>query len=73
VVEDIELKAGDSLRSKIKQVASGRFGVTAEYLVNADQIQIKMAQGAKPGEGGQLPGGKVRVHRQLRTRCRAWA
>jgi hypothetical protein len=47
----------------IKQVASGRFGVTAEYLVSADQIQIKMAQGAKPGEGGQLPGGKVRVHR----------
>ena len=53
------LLAGDSLRSKIKQVASGRFGVTAEYLVSADQIQIKMAQGAKPGEGGQLPGGKV--------------
>ncbi|MFN7834403.1 MAG: glutamate synthase-related protein [Burkholderiaceae bacterium] len=53
------LKAGDSLRSRIKQVASGRFGVTAEYLVSADQIQIKMAQGAKPGEGGQLPGGKV--------------
>ena len=50
---------GDSLRSKIKQVASGRFGVTAEYLVNADEIQIKMAQGAKPGEGGQLPGHKV--------------
>jgi glutamate synthase (NADPH/NADH) large chain/glutamate synthase (ferredoxin) len=47
------------LRSKIKQVASGRFGVTAEYLNSADQIQIKMAQGAKPGEGGQLPGGKV--------------
>jgi glutamate synthase (NADPH/NADH) large chain len=59
VEADIPLKAGDSLRSKIKQVASGRFGVTAEYLVNADQIQIKMAQGAKPGEGGQLPGGKV--------------
>lgn len=59
VVRDIELKAGDSLRSKIKQVASGRFGVTAEYLVSADQIQIKMAQGAKPGEGGQLPGHKV--------------
>ncbi|MEN9768603.1 MAG: hypothetical protein RLZZ180_233, partial [Pseudomonadota bacterium] len=50
---------GDSLRSRIKQVASGRFGVTTEYLVSADQIQIKMAQGAKPGEGGQLPGGKV--------------
>jgi glutamate synthase (NADPH/NADH) large chain len=47
------------LRSKIKQVASGRFGVTAEYLISADQIQIKMAQGAKPGEGGQLPGSKV--------------
>ena len=60
VVEvDIPLQAGDSLRSRIKQVASGRFGVTAEYLASADQIQIKMAQGAKPGEGGQLPGGKV--------------
>ena len=59
VVSDIPLKKGDSLRSKIKQVASGRFGVTAEYLASADQIQIKMAQGAKPGEGGQLPGGKV--------------
>jgi glutamate synthase (NADPH/NADH) large chain/glutamate synthase (ferredoxin) len=60
VVEvDYTLTEGDSLRSKIKQVASGRFGVTAEYLVSADQIQIKMAQGAKPGEGGQLPGGKV--------------
>jgi glutamate synthase (NADPH/NADH) large chain len=56
---DIPLKDGDSLRSKIKQVASGRFGVTAEYLISADQIQIKMAQGAKPGEGGQLPGHKV--------------
>ena len=56
---DYELQEGDSLRSKIKQVASGRFGVTTEYLVSADQIQIKMAQGAKPGEGGQLPGGKV--------------
>ena len=50
---------GDDRRSKIKQVASGRFGVTAHYLVNADQLQIKMAQGAKPGEGGQLPGHKV--------------
>ena len=50
---------GDSRRSAIKQVASGRFGVTAHYLVNADQLQIKMAQGAKPGEGGQLPGHKV--------------
>ncbi len=60
VVEvDLPLLDGDSLRSRIKQVASGRFGVTAEYLVSADQIQIKMAQGAKPGEGGQLPGGKV--------------
>jgi len=56
---DYALQAGDSMRSKIKQVASGRFGVTAEYLGSADQIQIKMAQGAKPGEGGQLPGGKV--------------
>jgi glutamate synthase (NADPH/NADH) large chain len=53
------LPNGDSKRSSIKQVASGRFGVTSEYLVNADDIQIKMAQGAKPGEGGQLPGGKV--------------
>jgi len=59
VESDIELQAGDSLRSRIKQVASGRFGVTAEYLSSSDQIQIKMAQGAKPGEGGQLPGGKV--------------
>ncbi len=59
VESNIPLKAGDSMRSRIKQVASGRFGVTAEYLVSADQIQIKMAQGAKPGEGGQLPGGKV--------------
>jgi len=50
---------GDSKRSSIKQVASGRFGVTSEYLVNSDDIQIKMAQGAKPGEGGQLPGNKV--------------
>ncbi|MCZ6591814.1 MAG: glutamate synthase large subunit [Alphaproteobacteria bacterium] len=53
------LPNGDSMRSAIKQVASGRFGVTTEYLVNADDIQIKMAQGAKPGEGGQLPGYKV--------------
>jgi glutamate synthase (NADPH/NADH) large chain len=59
VQRDIALREGDSLRSKIKQVASGRFGVTAEYLNSADQIQIKMAQGAKPGEGGQLPGHKV--------------
>ncbi len=53
------LPNGDSERSAIKQVASGRFGVTTEYLVNADDLQIKMAQGAKPGEGGQLPGHKV--------------
>ena len=53
------LPNGDSKRSSIKQVASGRFGVTAEYLANADEIQIKMAQGAKPGEGGQLPGHKI--------------
>jgi glutamate synthase domain-containing protein 2/glutamate synthase domain-containing protein 1/glutamate synthase domain-containing protein 3 len=59
VEADVPLKAGDSLRSKIKQVASARFGVTAEYLSSADQLQIKMAQGAKPGEGGQLPGHKV--------------
>ncbi|MEZ0204201.1 glutamate synthase-related protein [Ideonella sp.] len=59
IESDYTLKDGDSLRSRIKQVASGRFGVTTEYLVSADQIQIKMAQGAKPGEGGQLPGGKV--------------
>ena len=56
---------GDSMRSAIKQVASGRFGVTTEYLVNSDMMQIKMAQGAKPGEGGQLPGDKVNDdHRQ---------
>lgn len=55
----IRLENGDSLRSAIKQVASGRFGVTTEYLVNADELQIKIAQGAKPGEGGQLPGHKV--------------
>ena len=59
VEADVALRAGDSLRSRIKQVASGRFGVSAEYLSSADQIQIKMAQGAKPGEGGQLPGHKV--------------
>jgi len=59
IESDYSLEDGDSLRSKIKQVASGRFGVTTEYLVSADQVQIKMAQGAKPGEGGQLPGGKV--------------
>jgi len=55
----IPMANGDSKRSAIKQVASGRFGVTSEYLVNADDIQIKIAQGAKPGEGGQLPGNKV--------------
>ncbi len=55
----IPMENGDSKRSAIKQVASGRFGVTSEYLVNADDIQIKVAQGAKPGEGGQLPGNKV--------------
>jgi len=55
----VPMANGDSMRSAIKQVASGRFGVTTEYLVNADDLQIKMAQGAKPGEGGQLPGHKV--------------
>ncbi|MFZ0492033.1 MAG: glutamate synthase large subunit [Acidimicrobiia bacterium] len=55
----VPLENGDSMRSAVKQVASGRFGVTAEYLVNADDVQIKIAQGAKPGEGGQLPGHKV--------------
>jgi glutamate synthase (NADPH/NADH) large chain len=55
----LPLPNGDSLRSAIKQVASGRFGVTTNYLINADELQIKMAQGAKPGEGGQLPGHKV--------------
>ena len=61
---------GTIKRSKIKQVASGRFGVTPEYLVNADVMQIKVAQGAKPGEGGQLPGGKVNslLHVYV-TRC----
>ncbi|MDZ7721595.1 MAG: glutamate synthase large subunit [candidate division KSB1 bacterium] len=55
----IPLSNGDSKRSRIKQIASGRFGVTTEYVMNADELQIKMAQGAKPGEGGQLPGHKV--------------
>jgi len=55
----IPLPNGDSLRSRTKQIASGRFGVTTEYLIHADELQIKMAQGAKPGEGGQLPGHKV--------------
>src|SRR5574337_1975688 len=59
IERDLELQAGDSLRSRIKQVASARFGVTAAYLMSADQIQIKISQGAKPGEGGQLPGHKV--------------
>ncbi|HZR01841.1 MAG TPA: glutamate synthase-related protein, partial [Burkholderiales bacterium] len=59
IEQNIPLREGDSLKSKIKQVASGRFGVTAEYLSSAEQIQIKIAQGAKPGEGGQLPGKKV--------------
>jgi glutamate synthase (NADPH/NADH) large chain len=59
VETDIPLREGDSLKSKIKQVASGRFGVTAEYLASAEMLQIKIAQGAKPGEGGQLPGRKV--------------
>ncbi len=55
----LPMRGGDSMRSAIKQVASGRFGVTAEYLANSDMMQIKIAQGAKPGEGGQLPGHKV--------------
>ena len=55
----VAMANGDSKRSAIKQVASARFGVTSEYLVNADDLQIKMAQGAKPGEGGQLPAHKV--------------
>jgi glutamate synthase (NADPH) large chain len=62
------LPNGDSKRSAIKQVASGRFGVTAEYLINADELQIKIAQGAKPGEGGQLPGHKV-DERIAKVRC----
>ncbi len=62
IESDVALLPGDALRSRIKQVASGRFGVTAAYLNSADQIQIKIAQGAKPGEGGQLPGHKVSSH-----------
>ena len=62
VVIDLPLRKGDSLRSKVRQVASGRFGVTADYLAHCDMIQIKMAQGAKPGEGGQLPGHKVSAY-----------
>ena len=73
IESDRMLKAGDSLRSRIKQVASGRFGVTAEYLASADLIQIKMAQGAKPGEGGQLPGHKVSEYiAKLRFSYPAW-
>ena len=64
---------GDSRRSAVKQVASARFGVTAHHLVNADELQIKMAQGAKPGEGGQLPGHKVdNIIARLRHPRRAW-
>jgi len=59
---------GDSMKSAIKQVASGRFGVTMEYLSNAQELQIKMAQGAKPGEGGELPGKKV-IGGIATTRC----
>src|SRR6202158_2958535 len=55
----VQISNGDSKNSAIKQVASARFGVTSQYLVNARELQIKMAQGAKPGEGGQLPGNKV--------------
>ncbi len=70
----VPLPNGDSRRSAIKQVASGRFGVTANYLVNADELQIKVAQGAKPGEGGQLPGHKVDARlRVCGIRFRAWA
>jgi hypothetical protein len=71
----VPLANGDSMRSAIKQVAAGRFGVTTEYLVNADDLQIKMAQGAKPGEGGQLPGPQgLEVHRQGAPHgARAWA
>src|SRR5207247_514035 len=60
--EDSDRLHDPARRSSVKQVASGRFGVTAEYLTNSDDIQIKMAQGAKPGEGGQLPGDKVDKH-----------
>jgi glutamate synthase domain-containing protein 2 len=74
IVVDFALKAGDSLRSRIKQVASGRFGVTTEYLVSADQLQIKMAQGAKPGEGGQLPAARsATTSASSATRCPASA
>ena len=71
---DYELQDGDSLRSKIKQVASGRFGVTAEYLVSADQIQIKMAQGAKPGEAASCRAARCpSTSASCAIRCRAWA
>jgi glutamate synthase (NADPH/NADH) large chain/glutamate synthase (ferredoxin) len=63
------LPGGDSANDRIKQVASARFGVTAEYLVSADELQIKMAQGSKPGEGGQLPGHKVTAHIARLRRC----
>ena len=64
---------GDAANTKIKQVASARFGVTPAYLAAADELEIKMAQGSKPGEGGQLPGHKVSAHDRARcgTRCRA--
>jgi len=70
----VPLSNGDSKNSAIKQVASGRFGVTSQYLVNAKELQIKMAQGAKPGEGGQLPGQKVYPwNRKVAIRPRASA
>jgi len=69
----VDLPNGDSKNSAIKQVASGRFGVTSLYLVKAKELQIKMAQGAKPGEGGQLPGGKsIRRLPGCAIRHRAW-
>lgn len=61
----LDTDAENSKRSAIKQVASGRFGVTSSYLAHADDLQIKMAQGAKPGEGGELPGYKVSTWKQL--------
>lgn len=68
-------RLGTEENSAIKQVASGRFGVTSEYLVSASEIQIKLAQGAKPGEGGHLPGSKVwpvdRAHAAFHARCGA--
>ncbi|TVQ07144.1 MAG: glutamate synthase large subunit [Leptolyngbya sp. DLM2.Bin27] len=66
------LKNGDTASSAIKQVASGRFGVTPEYLMHADQIEIKLAQGAKPGEGGQLPGKKVSPYIAMLRRSKPW-